>query len=166
MSAKREANGKSPSVEGGGSAVDLDSPEFKKVLEKVDKESAHRELGGWQKIAISIIALAFSVFHIYTGLFGQLDAHLQRAVHLAFVLTLVYLLYPASKKMRRDRLNPVDLLFVALSLACLGYLRDPSRTQEASRAARRLAERFSLEACVKDTLQLYEELLSRTGAHP
>ena len=120
MSAKKEADGKSPSAASGGSAVDLDSPEFKKVLEKVDKESTHRELGGWQKIAISIIALAFSVFHIYTGLFGQLDAHLQRAVHLAFVLTLVYLLYPASKRMRRDRLNPVDLLFVALSLACLG----------------------------------------------
>ncbi len=121
MSEKKSVTG-GASAAGDAAAVDLDSPEFKKVLEKVDKESTHRELGGWQKIAISIIALAFSLFHIYTGLFGTLDAHLQRAVHLAFVLTLVYLLYPASKKMRRDRLNPVDLLFVALSLASLGYL--------------------------------------------
>ena len=52
----------------------------------------------------------------------MLDAHLQRAVHLGFVLTLVYLLYPFTKGMRRDRINPVDLLFVAASLFCLGYL--------------------------------------------
>jgi TRAP transporter 4TM/12TM fusion protein len=113
---------KAPAVDTGGLTLDIESPEFRKVLEKVDKESTHRELGGWQKAAISVLAIAFSLFHIYTGLFGQLDAHLQRAVHLAFVLTLVYLLYPATKKMRRDVLSPVDLLFVALSLASLGYL--------------------------------------------
>jgi TRAP transporter 4TM/12TM fusion protein len=96
--------------------------EIRKVLEKVDKEAAHRVLSGWQKILISLIALAFSCFHIYTAFFGVLDAHLQRAVHLAFVLTLVYLLFPAAKGLRRDRLNPVDLLFVALSLYSLGYL--------------------------------------------
>jgi TRAP transporter 4TM/12TM fusion protein len=100
----------------------VDGEEIRKVLEKVDKESTHRELHGWQGWVISVIAVAFSLFHIYTGLFGVLDAHLQRAVHLGFVLTLVYLLYPAVKGMRRDRINPVDLLFVAASLVCLGYL--------------------------------------------
>ena len=96
--------------------------EVRKVLEKVDKESRHRELSGWQGWVISVIAVALSGFHIYTALFGVLDAHLQRAVHLGFVLTLVYLLYPAARGMRRDRINPVDLLFVAASLVCLGYL--------------------------------------------
>ncbi|MCX7029450.1 MAG: TRAP transporter permease [Spirochaetes bacterium] len=96
--------------------------EIRKALEKVDKESAHRELHGWQAAVIAVIAVTFSGFHIYTALFGVLDSHLQRAVHLGFVLTLVYLLYPASKRMRRDRVNPVDLLFVAASLVCLGYL--------------------------------------------
>jgi TRAP transporter 4TM/12TM fusion protein len=43
-------------------------------------------------------------------------------VHLAFVLTLVYLLFPAVKGLRRDRLNPLDVPFVALSLFALGYL--------------------------------------------
>ncbi len=98
------------------------SEEIRKVLEKVDKESAHRELPGWQGVAIAVIAVAFSCFHIYTAFFGTLDAILQRAVHLGFVLTLVYLLYPAAKGMRRDRVNPLDLLLVALSLATLGYL--------------------------------------------
>ena len=100
----------------------VDGEEIRKALEKVDKESTHRELHGWQGWAIAVLAVAFSGFHIYTALFGVLDAHLQRAVHLGFVLTLVYLLYPAFKGMRRDRINPVDLLFVAASLVCLGYL--------------------------------------------
>jgi TRAP transporter 4TM/12TM fusion protein len=100
----------------------VDGEEIRKVLEKVDKESTHRELHGWQGWAIAVLAVAFSGFHIYTALFGVLDAHLQRAVHLGFVLTLVYLLYPAAKGMRRDRINPVDLLFVVASLVCLGYL--------------------------------------------
>ncbi len=106
----------------GAAPETVDSEEIRKVLEKVDKESRHRELHGWQGWAISVIAVAFSGFHIYTALFGVLDAHLQRAVHLGFVLTLVYLLYPFTKGMRRDRINPVDLLFVAASLVCLGYL--------------------------------------------
>ena len=117
---------KGPSVQpndiSDGTPLDRDGEEIRKVLEKVDKESTHRILEGWQKILISLIALAFSCFHIYTAFFGVLDAHLQRAVHLAFVLTLVYLLFPAVKGMRRDRLNPFDVLFVALSLFSLGYL--------------------------------------------
>ena len=111
-----------PNPDVSGEPLDRDGEEIRKVLEKVDKESTHRLLSGWQKILISLIALAFSCFHIYTAFFGVLDAHLQRAVHLAFVLTLVYLLFPAGKGMRRDRLNPFDLLFVAASLYCLGYL--------------------------------------------
>jgi len=109
-------------VVAGGTPETVGGEEIRKVLEKVDKESTHRELHGWQGWVISVIAVAFSGFHITTGLFGVLDAHLQRAVHLGFVLTLVYLLYPAAKGMRRDRINPVDLLFVAASLVCLGYL--------------------------------------------
>jgi TRAP transporter 4TM/12TM fusion protein len=114
--------GPQPEPPADGTPLDRNGEEIRKVLEKVDKESTHRILSGWQKILISLISLAFSCFHIYTAFFGVLDAHLQRAVHLAFVLTLVYLLFPAAKGMRRDRLNPVDVLFVALSLFSLGYL--------------------------------------------
>jgi TRAP transporter 4TM/12TM fusion protein len=111
-----------PDAAAEGEPLDRDGAEIRKVLEKVDKESTHRILGGWQNLLISLIALAFSCFHIYTAFFGVLDAHLQRAVHLAFVLTLVYLLFPATKRLRRDRLNPFDVLLVLLSLFSLGYL--------------------------------------------
>jgi TRAP transporter 4TM/12TM fusion protein len=96
--------------------------DIQSILEKADRESTYRRLTGYQAVIISAITVAFSSFHIYTAFFGVLDAQLQRAVHLGFVLTLVFLLYPVSRRSRRDRLSPLDLLPVALSLSALGYL--------------------------------------------
>jgi TRAP transporter 4TM/12TM fusion protein len=96
--------------------------EVQQILEKVDREAKHRFLIGWQSLLVSVIAIAFSCFHIYTAFFGVLDAHLQRAVHLGFVLTLLYLLYPFTGGQRRDRFGLTDLIPVLLSLGALGYL--------------------------------------------
>ncbi len=96
--------------------------EVQQMLEKADKESAYRHLIGWQGLVISAVAIAFSCFHIYTALFGSLDAHLQRAVHLSFVMTLVFVLYPATNRGARDHIQWWDLIPAALSLAAIGYL--------------------------------------------
>jgi len=79
------------------------------VLRKYDKESDYRVLKGYGAKVISAIAIVFSCFQLYTAVFGVLDAMIQRSIHLAFGLCLVYLLYPTSKKSVRDKLNPVDL---------------------------------------------------------
>lgn len=68
------------------------------LLARYDRESDYRRLFGFFARVISAITIAFSVFQLYTALFGTLDAHLQRAVHLSFALALTYLLYPASRK--------------------------------------------------------------------
>lgn len=96
--------------------------EVTKALRKIDKESAHRRLGGLQAAVISLVAISFSAFHIYTALFGVLDAQLQRAVHLLFALTLVFMLYPFSKKHSHERIELFDLAFVVLALLSIGYL--------------------------------------------
>jgi TRAP transporter 4TM/12TM fusion protein len=106
-----------PPPEAGEAPVDISA-----IMEKVDKEATHRVLEGWQKVLISAIAIAFAGFHIYTAFFGVLDAHLQRAVHLLFVLTLVYLLYPVTRKGRRDKLSPWSLVPIALAFFAIGYL--------------------------------------------
>ena len=62
------------------------------ILKKYDKESDVMEYTGIMAKIVSAIAITFSVFQIYTALFGVLDAQLQRAVHLGFGLALVYLL--------------------------------------------------------------------------
>ena len=64
------------------------------VLKKYDKESNTQEYNGIIAKFITALAISFSIFQLYTAIFGVLDAQLQRAVHLGFGLALVYLLYP------------------------------------------------------------------------
>ena len=80
------------------------------VLQKFDKESDKRNLTGmWDKL-ISFICIAFAVFQLYTATFGVLDAHLQRAIHLAFGFSLIYLLYPGRKNWSRSVMHPLDVI--------------------------------------------------------
>lgn len=68
------------------------------VLKKYEKESNTAAYTGFMAKFVSAFAIAFSVFQLYTAIFGVLDAQLQRAVHLGFGLALVYLLYPTRTK--------------------------------------------------------------------
>ena len=68
------------------------------VLLKFDPEAGKRTLTGvWDKI-ISAICICFALFQLYTAIFGVMDAALQRAIHLAFGLSLIFLLYPTRGK--------------------------------------------------------------------
>ena len=71
---------------------------------------------------VSAIAITFSIFQLYTAIFGVLDAHLQRAVHLGFALALSYLLYPSRKSWSRTKLHPVDLILAILGAAAPAYI--------------------------------------------
>ena len=92
------------------------------VLQKFDKESNKREMTGiWDKI-ISAICILFAIFQLYTATFGVLDAHLQRAIHLAFGFLLIFLLYPARKSWSRNKMHPLDVAFALISAASALYL--------------------------------------------
>ena len=67
------------------------------VLKKYDKESNAAAHKGLLAKFVSALAIAFSVFQLYTAVFGVLDAQLQRAVHLGFGLALVFLLFPTRR---------------------------------------------------------------------
>lgn len=90
------------------------------LLRKYDKASDYRVLSGIQnKIVLALLA-SFTLFQLYTGIFGVLDAMLQRAVHLAFGLSLVYILYPSSKKFSIHKLHPLDVaLAITAAIVCL-----------------------------------------------
>jgi TRAP transporter 4TM/12TM fusion protein len=92
------------------------------VLKKYDKESDVMEYSGYFAKVISVIAIMFSLFQLYTAIFGVLDAQLQRAVHLGFGLTLVYLLYPSRKSWSRHKIHPVDLVLAVLGAAAPAYV--------------------------------------------
>ena len=77
---------------GESSGIDADE-----LMAEYDRESAYRRLIGFPGKLVFVIAVAWSVFQLYTGLFGTFPSTLQRAPHLASALTLVYLLYPAKR---------------------------------------------------------------------
>jgi len=79
--------------------------DLEEIIRQYDTESQYRTLIGWQNAFIVAVACAMSLFHLYTAGFGLLLAMKQRAVHLAFVLFLTFLLYPATKS--RQAINSV-----------------------------------------------------------
>ncbi|MEH7438629.1 TRAP transporter permease [Neobacillus drentensis] len=69
-------------------------------MEKYDPEAGTRKLSGVFGWIAFLGLLAFSLFHLYTGIFGVLTAQLQRSIHLGFALALIFLLFPARRKNR------------------------------------------------------------------
>lgn len=93
------------------------------LMRKYDTESRFRILSGWQGKLVAIIAVAMSCFHFYTSGFGLLLAQKQGAVHLAFTLALVFLLYPASSKHSKTSGIPFyDFILGAIGVASAMYL--------------------------------------------
>lgn len=92
------------------------------VLKKYDKESDVMQYTGIIGKIVAAIAIAFSLFQLYTATFGVLDAHLQRAIHLGFGLALVYLLYPTRRSWSRTKLHPLDLVLAILGAAAPAYI--------------------------------------------
>lgn len=92
------------------------------VLKKFDSESDSRTYSGFMGKIVAAICILFSAFQIYTAIFGVLDAHLQRSIHLAFGLVLIYLLYPMRKCWSRTSLHPLDLLGAILGGGSCLYL--------------------------------------------
>lgn len=95
---------------------------LQEVREKYDSDSIIRKPN--QKFVvwfISIFAILFAVFHLYTT-FYPLPTLQQRAVHLLFGMAIVYLIYPTFKKQDRTKIPLYDWILCAISIASCGYL--------------------------------------------
>ncbi|MDL2263953.1 TRAP transporter permease [Synergistaceae bacterium OttesenSCG-928-I11] len=97
--------------------------DFDELMRKYDTEARFRTPPGWQLILISALAVAMACFHFYTAGFGLLPAQKQGAVHLAFTLVLVFLLYPIKSGMQKDAKIPIyDFAFAIVAAIPLIYL--------------------------------------------
>ena len=85
------------------------------ALKKYDKEANTAEHTGFLAKFVAALAVSFSVFQLYTAVFGVLDAQLQRAVHLGFGLALVFLLYPTRGGQPGEMKTHVESWCCALS---------------------------------------------------
>lgn len=101
----------------GQGTIDLDE-----LRRQFDTEARNRTLFGWQALLITALAVSMSLFHLYTSGFGLLLAMKQRAIHLAFVLVLVFLLYPFSDKCSRSKIPWYDYLLAILGACVTLYM--------------------------------------------
>jgi len=90
--------------------LDLDE-----IMAKYDKESNYRKLSGMQLKIVTALAIMFSVFQLYTAIFGVLPAQLQRSVHVAFAFVLTFLLYPLNDKMPKNKMHWIDISLAVIS---------------------------------------------------
>ncbi|MEW9109837.1 MAG: TRAP transporter permease [Cytobacillus gottheilii] len=100
----------------------LSQEEQQQLLEKYDPEAGTRSLGGVIGWIVFFGLLAFSLFHLYTGVFGMLTAQLQRSIHLGFALALIFLLFPARKKsLKKNKVAWYDIILAILAVVVCAY---------------------------------------------
>ncbi|MBZ4652848.1 MAG: transporter permease [Peptococcaceae bacterium] len=97
--------------------------QVEQVLKNYDSESRFRKFANHHFTRIvAFMAIALSLFHLYTAWAGPLVTLKHRALHTSVVMALVFLLYPFSKKSAKDSLTVVDILLAILSLATGAYI--------------------------------------------
>jgi TRAP transporter 4TM/12TM fusion protein len=101
---------------------DEDPIDSQEILKKFDKEADYRTYLGFFGKVVAALAITFSVFQLYTAIFGVLDAMIQRSIHLSFGLCLIFLLYPTSKKWSRTKLHPLDAVLAVLGVLAPIYI--------------------------------------------
>lgn len=95
----------------------------KELLEKYDSESRFRNFNN-RTIAlfVTLIAVGFSLYHLYTAYFGGPATLKHRSLHVALVLVLIFFLYPAHKKANRQKLPWYDVILALLALSTTVYI--------------------------------------------
>ncbi|PKL02894.1 MAG: hypothetical protein CVV55_02120, partial [Synergistetes bacterium HGW-Synergistetes-2] len=92
-------------------------------LQKEIIEGRKRELEGWQYWVVAGIALAASLFHLYTAAFGLLSAMYQRGVHWMFMGSLIFLIYPATKNRPKNKIDFWDWILAGMVVVgCMNIL--------------------------------------------
>ena len=91
-----------------------------RVLREHDTASRFRENLGWWRLVVFPIAAALTVFQLWTAFAGSRPTLVQGSIHVGAAMCLVFLLYPASKRMRTDKgLRWWELYDVVLAAAAL-----------------------------------------------
>jgi len=95
--------------------------ERRRVEALIEQEEGvtHRRVGLWGAV-LTGIAVAMTLFHLYAAA-STIDQQTMREVHVAFALSLVFLLFPATRAWR-NRIAPWDVGAAALVLVVIWYM--------------------------------------------
>ncbi len=80
-----------------------------------------RKLGRTWMIPVYMLAVAAGLFHYYTSGFGSPEPRVFRGLHLAFLLPVIFLFYPARAQSPRNRPSAIDLGAAALCVVATLY---------------------------------------------
>ncbi|MDQ0338232.1 TRAP transporter 4TM/12TM fusion protein [Caldalkalibacillus uzonensis] len=93
------------------------------ILEKYDTESRFRQFNRRSlTFIVTLVAVTLSVYHFTTSYIGTPVTLQHRSLHLALVLALIFILYPAFQKQRRDVLPWYDALLALLAISTTVYI--------------------------------------------
>src|SRR5262245_33728865 len=84
------------------------------------EEGVQNKLKGWLAGFITLTAIVMSVLRLYTAYVIVRPEHL-RAIHVAFVLVLAFLVFPVARRWRH-RIMWWDWLLALAAIACAAYL--------------------------------------------
>jgi TRAP transporter 4TM/12TM fusion protein len=93
--------------------------------EKIEKyieeeEGTFNRVGGWIGVAITVLAVCVSFFHLYAA-YEIVPAHVLRPAHVGMVLFLCFLLFPMAHRFR-DRIRWWDYVFAFASAGTIVYM--------------------------------------------
>ncbi|NLW25701.1 MAG: TRAP transporter permease [Clostridia bacterium] len=100
---------------------ELDEGQAQEILAKYDREHAFRRLEGPVAKFVFIVAVIWSLAQLYTAAFGVFPSTLQRAPHVGAALVLIFLLYPAKKGSKSNRIPWYDYVLSFLGFAVAAY---------------------------------------------
>lgn len=95
----------------------------KEIIRKLDKESATRSFKNpLMKKIFFIACLLVSGYHLYTAAFGPPVTLVHRSLHVAMIMALGFLMYPAGKSSDMTKPSILDWLLALLSFAAPIYI--------------------------------------------
>jgi TRAP transporter 4TM/12TM fusion protein len=99
----------------------LSDEERRKVEELIEQEDGaiNKFVGWWGKV-LTFIAFLMTLFHLYAAA-STVDTQSLREIHVAFALSLVFLLFPAVKSWR-NRIAPWDIVAAGLVIVVIWYM--------------------------------------------
>ena len=98
------------------------SAEQKKRLEEFieEEEGAQNRYKGALAVFMTVLAVIMSIVHLYAAV-EIVPAYILRPLHVAFALTLIFLLFPTAKRFRH-RLMWWDVILAGVSIAVAAYI--------------------------------------------
>ncbi len=101
--------------------IKLDEKKSEEILAKYDREFAFRRLKGPVAKFVFFLAVVWSLAQLYTAAFGVFPSTLQRAPHVGCALVLIFILYPAKRGSKSNKVPWYDFILAFLGFAVAAY---------------------------------------------